>query len=117
MVGVVDEFFDFFGFEDFYEGFDAFAVFVAFFNGDDVYVFFDGVGVGGLCCEGIGGCVETGFEGVVSVDYGKVKIGEASGDLFCCEFHEFDFVGVFFDVVYGCGDACAVIEGDQALFL
>ena len=40
-----------------------------------------------------------------------------SGDLFCCEFHEFDFVGVFFDVVYGCGDACAVIEGDQALFL
>ena len=105
LVGVIDEFFYFIGFEYFYKGFDSFVVFAAFFYGDNVYVFFNGIGVGGFCGKGIGRCIQAGFEGIVSVDYGKVKVGKASGNLLRSKFHEFDVVGIFFDVVYGCGDA------------
>ena len=109
LVGVVDEFFHFIGFQDFYECFDSFVVFVAFFYGDDVDIFFNCIGIGGFYGQGVVGCVQACFQGVVSVDYGKVKVRKASGNLLCRQLYEFDFVRVFLDVVYGCGDACSVI--------
>ena len=87
------------------------------FTVDDVDIFFNCIGIGGFYGQGVVGCVQACFQGVVSVDYGKVKVRKASGNLLCRQLYKFDFVRVFLDVVYGCGDACSVIEGDQALFL
>ena len=103
LVGVVDEFFHFIGFQDFYECFDSFVVFVAFFYGDDVDIFFNCIGIGGFYGQGVVGCVQACFQGVVSVDYGKVKVGKASGNLFRSQFHEFDVVGIFMGIEYRVG--------------
>lgn len=59
--------------------------------------------------------VKARAQGVVAVDHRSVNIGKRAGNARGFRFDELDVIGVFFDVVGGSREACAVVEREQAL--
>ena len=78
------------------------------------------VGVGGgaaLDEQGVIHGVQPGVDGVVAVDHGVVQIGQHIGQLGGLRLHDLHVVRILHDVVLGGGDACAVLQLDNAVLL
>ncbi len=89
---------------------DGVVVFVAFLNCEDVGVCRSGAFLGQCVLNGVEACVYC----VVAVDDCVCDVGQEVGDLSGLGLDYLNIVRIVGDVVLGCGDACAVLEGDDA---
>ena len=86
---------------------------VALLDGQDVGV----SGGAALDQQGVIHGVQAGVDGVVAVDHGVVHVGQQVGQLGGLSLHDLYIVRVLHDVVLGGGDACAVLQLDDAVLL
>ena len=97
-------------FESCLECLDCVGVFVAFLDCEDVAVCRGGAFLEQGVLNGVEACVYC----IVAVDDCVVNVGKKLGDRCGLGLNDLNIVRVLCDVVLGCGDACAVLELDDA---